>query len=159
MHWVLVNCLGLSLPRKGLVRLTDRLNMTVVVDWDKLQNKPTEPTNWYSQMYIQQKITHISLPCSLIRIFAVSTKKVWVHIYPLSGQQRLIRLYGYAGWSKSLVGWQVSSCRFCCALAHIFCDIKFWYFYRYWRCASQNSGQSIFFFFSKWKYFFQITLL
>ena len=39
MHEVLVNSLGLSLSRKSAVRLTDRLDMTIAVDWDvKLQN-------------------------------------------------------------------------------------------------------------------------
>ena len=39
MHLVLVNGLG-SLPRNSVVRLTDRLDMTIVVDWDvKPQNK------------------------------------------------------------------------------------------------------------------------
>ena len=33
VHLVLVNGLG-SLPRNSVVRLTDRLDMTVVVDWD-----------------------------------------------------------------------------------------------------------------------------
>ena len=32
--WVLVDHLGLSLPRKSVVRLTDRLDMTIDVDWD-----------------------------------------------------------------------------------------------------------------------------
>ena len=46
MHLVLVNltgeCLG-SLPRNSVVRLTDRLNMTIVVDWDvKPQIKQTK---------------------------------------------------------------------------------------------------------------------
>ena len=40
VHQVLVNYLDLSLPRKSVVRLTDRLDMTIVVDWDvKPQNK------------------------------------------------------------------------------------------------------------------------
>ena len=35
----LVNCLGLSLPRKSVVRLTDGLDMTIAVEWDvKPQN-------------------------------------------------------------------------------------------------------------------------
>ena len=39
MHLVLVNRLG-SLPRDNVVRLTDRLDMTTVVDWDiKQQTK------------------------------------------------------------------------------------------------------------------------
>ena len=29
-----INCLGLSLPRKSVVRLTDRLDMTIAVEWD-----------------------------------------------------------------------------------------------------------------------------
>ena len=42
MHLVLVNRLG-SLPRNSVVRLTDRLNMTIVVDWDvKPQIKQTK---------------------------------------------------------------------------------------------------------------------
>ena len=31
---VLVGRLGLSLPRKGVVRLSDRLDMAIDVDWD-----------------------------------------------------------------------------------------------------------------------------
>ena len=35
----MVNRLGLSLPRKSVVRLTDSLNMSIAVDWDvKPQN-------------------------------------------------------------------------------------------------------------------------
>ena len=34
MHQVLINRLGLSLPRKCVVRLTDRLDMITVIDWD-----------------------------------------------------------------------------------------------------------------------------
>ena len=30
--------LGLNLPRKGVDRLTDRLDMTIVVDWDVKQH-------------------------------------------------------------------------------------------------------------------------
>ena len=42
MHLELVNRLG-SLPRNSVVRLTDLLNMTIVVDWDvKPQIKQTK---------------------------------------------------------------------------------------------------------------------
>ena len=42
VHLVLVNRLG-SLPRNSVVRLTDPLNMTIVVDWDvKPQIKQTK---------------------------------------------------------------------------------------------------------------------
>ena len=34
MHKVLVNGLDLSLPRESVVRLTDSLDITIVVDWD-----------------------------------------------------------------------------------------------------------------------------
>ena len=33
MNLVLVNCLG-SLPRNSVVKLTDHLDMIIVVDWD-----------------------------------------------------------------------------------------------------------------------------
>ena len=51
-------------------------------------------------------------PPSLIRVFAVHMKKAWVLSYPLSTQQRLIRLGGCPGWSESLLGAQ-SFCWFC----------------------------------------------
>ena len=42
VHWVQVNRLGLSLPRKIVARLTDRLDMSRIVDWYvKSQNKQT----------------------------------------------------------------------------------------------------------------------
>ena len=34
VRFVVVNSLGLSLPRNSVVKLTDRLDMTIVVDWD-----------------------------------------------------------------------------------------------------------------------------
>ena len=44
VHLVLVNRLGLSLPRKSVAMLTDCLDMTTVVDWDiKQQNKQIKP--------------------------------------------------------------------------------------------------------------------
>ena len=51
-------------------------------------------------------------PPSLIRVFAVRTKKACVLSYPLSAQQRLIRLSGCPGWSESSLGAQ-SFCWFC----------------------------------------------
>ena len=45
----LVNGIGLNQPRKRAVRLTDRLNMTAVVDWDvKQQNKQTKITEQFA---------------------------------------------------------------------------------------------------------------
>ena len=42
MHEVLVSHLVLSLPSESMVRLTDRLTMTIAVDWDvKQQTKQT----------------------------------------------------------------------------------------------------------------------
>ena len=40
-------------------------------------------------------------PPSLIRVFAVRLKKVWVFSYPLSEKRRLIRLGGCPDWSES----------------------------------------------------------
>ena len=46
IYLVLVNRLG-SLPRNSVVRLTDRLDMTIVVDWDiKPQIKQTNKISW-----------------------------------------------------------------------------------------------------------------
>ena len=43
---MLGNRLGLSLPRKSVVRLTDNLDMTILVDWDvKPQKKKQTPKN------------------------------------------------------------------------------------------------------------------
>ena len=43
MHLALVNHLGLSLSWKRVVRLINRLDMTIVVDWNvKPQNKTTK---------------------------------------------------------------------------------------------------------------------
>ena len=47
-------------------------------------------------------------PPSLIRVFAVRMKKAWVLIYPLSAQQRLIKLGGCPGWSS------LGAQSFCC---------------------------------------------
>ena len=44
VHLVLVNLLG-SLPRNSVVKLTDRLDMTIVVDWDV---KPQNQTKYLS---------------------------------------------------------------------------------------------------------------
>ena len=57
-------------------------------------------------------------PPSLIRVFAVHMKKAWVISYPVSAQQRLIRLGGCAGWSESSLGAQ-SLCWFCHVAAHL----------------------------------------
>ena len=51
-------------------------------------------------------------------VFAVCMKKVGVLSYPLSAQQRLIRLGRCPGWSESLLGTQ-SFCWFCHEAAHI----------------------------------------
>ena len=58
-------------------------------------------------------------PPSPIRVFAVCMKKHWVLSYPLSTQQRLIRLGRCSGWSESSLGKQ-SFCWFCYEAAHIF---------------------------------------
>ena len=55
VHLVLVKHLG-SLPRNSVVRLTDRLNMTIVVDWDvKPQIKQTKEIS-----SAQKKLTSLS---------------------------------------------------------------------------------------------------
>ena len=41
---------------------------------------------------------------SLMRVLAVRMNKAWVLCYPLSAQQKLIRLGGCSGWSESSLG-------------------------------------------------------
>ena len=57
---------------------------------------------------------------SLIRVFAVHTKKTWVLSYPLSAQPRLIRLGWCPGWSESLLG-AVILLVLSCSGAYVFC--------------------------------------
>ena len=61
---------------------------------------------WANDLCAQQ--TQISLGiCQVLSVFAVLMKKHWVLSYPLSAQQRLIRLGGCPGWSESSLGAQV----------------------------------------------------
>ena len=55
---------------------------------------------------------------SLITVITVHMKKTWVLSYPLSTQQRLIRLGGCPGWSESSLGSQSFSW-FCHEVAQI----------------------------------------
>ena len=63
--YLLVSRLGLSLPWKSVVRLTDHLNMTIVVDWDvKPQNKLVNNVRF-----------HVSTPqTTIITIMCESTR-------------------------------------------------------------------------------------
>ena len=48
---VLVNCLeGLSMPRNGVIGVTDRLNMTLAVDW-AVKPHTNKQTNFYQLTY------------------------------------------------------------------------------------------------------------
>ena len=89
VHLVLVNCLG-SLPKNSGVRLTDLLNMTIVVHWEvkpqikqsfsyefHLSCSTTKPTKWH----VHLAKTQISLGISLTRIFSVHMKEVQVFCY------------------------------------------------------------------------------
>ena len=62
-------------------------------------------------------------PPSLIRVFAVCMKKHLVFSYPLSAQQRLIRLGGCPGWCESSLG--VQAVLLCCGSFDI-CHIVGW---------------------------------
>ena len=53
VHLVLVNRVG-SLPRNSVIKLSDRLDMTIVVDWDvKLQIKQTNKSGFSSPVGIE----------------------------------------------------------------------------------------------------------
>ena len=74
----------------------------------------TKPTKWP----VCPAKTQISLGIhSLIRVFAVRTKKHWTLNYLLSAQCRLIRLGGCTGWSESSLGAHII-CWFCHAAIH-----------------------------------------
>ena len=52
VHYVLVNGLSLSLPRKSVDRLTDCLDMTIVVDCNNIQtNKQSYMYMYFSQLH------------------------------------------------------------------------------------------------------------
>ena len=70
-------------------------------------------------------------PPSLIRDFAVCMKKPWVPSYPLSAQQRLIRLGRCQGWSESSLGAH-SFCWFCHVVAH--------YLLTFWSVSCRSRG-------------------
>ena len=66
---VLVNRLGLSLPRKGVVRLSDRLDMAIDVDWDL---KPQHNNNNNISSYFMLSIfiyPHIYYDTSYCKLF------------------------------------------------------------------------------------------
>ena len=74
--------------------------------------------------------------CPVWPVFAVRMKKAWVLSYPLSAQQKLIRLDGCPGWSESLLGKQ-SFCWFCREVAQ-FCFKWIWTM-NFFILSSQNS--------------------
>ena len=59
------------MPRKSAVRLTDHLNMTIVVDWDvKPQNKQNEQTSDAQQLVLSAEFS-VSTKHSLHTIFGL----------------------------------------------------------------------------------------
>ena len=81
-----------------------------------LSHDMTKPTKWLCSVK-----TQISLGFRPVwSVFAVRMKKPWVLSYPLSAQQRLIRLFGFPGWSESSLGAH-SFCWFCHKAAHLIC--------------------------------------
>ena len=74
----------------------------------------------------------------LIRVFTARMKKAWVLSYPLSAQQRLIRLGGCPGWSESLLGAQ-PFCWFCDkAICMIIVDL-----WTFWAGVRQNQQNDL----------------
>ena len=80
VHLVLVNRL-VSLPRNSVVRLTDCLNMTIVVDWDHKSNK--------TKSYLKENDNHCTLNGLsrfwLMRKLTFFTHMVFHHIYKAAG--------------------------------------------------------------------------
>ena len=50
---------------------------------------------------VQRRLRSICHPRSLIRVFAVRLKTLWILRYSQSAPKQLIRLRGFAGWSES----------------------------------------------------------
>ena len=57
---VLVNRIGLSLTRKSVVRLTDHLDMTIVVDRDVKQTNKQTKLEWFYLLFTW--LLHILVP-------------------------------------------------------------------------------------------------
>ena len=65
VHLVLVNCLG-NLPRNSVVRLTDRLDMTIVVHWDV---KPhIKQTNFQAHIFLPKFLWNIEKEWITVKI-------------------------------------------------------------------------------------------
>ena len=66
VHLVLVDRVG-SLPRNSVVRLSDRLDMTIVIDWDvKQQIKPVSHlTSFCSSLSFSSSILSPKILCSI----------------------------------------------------------------------------------------------
>ena len=81
------------------------------------KNEPLhDKTNNVAVRPVKTQIS-LGIPPSLIRVFDVRMIP-WVLSYPLSAQQRLIKLGGCPGWSESLLGAH-SFFWFCHVTAHI----------------------------------------
>ena len=89
--------------KKQVINL--RIYSKTVAEMSRLVTKPTKwhvpPTKTLIRLGGSDQPGHLP---SLIRVFAVHMKKAWVLGYPLSAQQRLIRLGGCPGWSEASLG-------------------------------------------------------
>ena len=102
-HMSPLKCMLWALIRIASARLMSIHNIIIFIwrtekklSFLKLLEPPRDKTNkmTFAQGEDSDQSGH---PPSLIRVFAVCMKKHWVLSYPLSAQQRLIRLGGCAG--------------------------------------------------------------
>ena len=113
------SCGSLQLPAFWSVfaGLSSGIKGFTVSSWGQQRHKSrnmSKPTKWH----VPPAKTQISLGIRPVwSVFAVRMKKAWVLSYPLSTQQRLIRLGGCPGWSESSLGTQ-SFCLFCHVATH-----------------------------------------
>ena len=105
--------------------ISGRLTSLKHWNWNTYTFKHESKKKWAAIWQIQQNECAPSEdsdqsghPSSLIRVFIVRMKKAWIYRYPLSAQQRLIRLGVWPGWSESLLGAH-SFCWFCHVVAQI----------------------------------------
>ena len=77
-------------------------------DLPSTHSRPVESDRSINIVFVRPSVRPSVHPSvRLIRVFAVCIKQHWFLSYPLSAQQRLIRLGGCPDWSESSLGAQV----------------------------------------------------
>ena len=108
---------------QGKPTLWDSKFVCISLSWyDWKYEPPHDKTN---RMTVRPAKTQISLGiCPVWSVFTVCMKKASVLSYPLSAQQRLIRLGRCPGWSESSLGTHAILLVLSCRGSYVECDVK-----------------------------------